>query len=123
MPNLMITLLLIIAVDHYAMSASPTFNDWIVTGETSMRQRDFDQAIFFFSRAIEEDPQNVIALLLRSKAYMNTDRYHEATQDYRTAVAIDQEQVKSYLKRKKNKGRTGMLIPENTEEVVEDENK
>ena len=79
----------------YGHSTPP--NDWIRTGESYMTQWDFNQAIFFFSKAIEENPNSIEAYLHRSRAYLMINRYHEARKDYQKALTIDPKFVKSFM--------------------------
>ncbi|TRX58236.1 tetratricopeptide repeat protein [Fulvivirga sp. M361] len=85
-------------------------NDFVRHGEALMSQRDFQQAIFFFTRAIEEEPLSPKAYMHRARAFMVADKYQEAVNDYKRALELDPEFVKIFLKK------NGVQkIPENTE--------
>ena len=92
---------------------SSATNDWIRTGESYMTQWDFNQAIFFFSKAIEEDPNSTEAYLHRSKAYLMINKYQEARNDYQKALTIDPEFVKNFMdyKRMKKNNSSYFTIP------------
>lgn len=69
-------------------------NEWIRAGEAQMVQRDYDQAIFFFNRAIEEHPNNAEGYLKRARVLMLLHKYHEATMDYKKALELDPNFIK-----------------------------
>ncbi|MEM1407302.1 MAG: tetratricopeptide repeat protein [Bacteroidota bacterium] len=74
---------------------SPTFlkantnNEWIKAGDAQVLQRDYNQAIFFFDRAIEEYPNDAEGYLKRAKVLMLLHKYHEAGIDYKKALELD----------------------------------
>ena len=73
-------------------------NDLVKRGEALMMQRDFQQAIFFFTRAIEEFPDSPHAYLHRARALMISDRYGEAIADYKRAMELDPESTQRFFK-------------------------
>ncbi|MEM6358475.1 MAG: tetratricopeptide repeat protein [Bacteroidota bacterium] len=77
----------------------PTFlqananNEWIKAGDTQMLQRNYNQAIFFFDRAIEEYPNDAEGYLKRAKALMLLHKYYEARIDYKKALELDSNYI------------------------------
>lgn len=114
MQKLLISILLLLTSEHHTFALKIEMNDWLKSGEISMKKWEFNDAIFYFTRAIEENPHEVKAYLLRSQAYHVIDKYHEATADYQKALLLDQNFVHSYLKDKKKKGRIGMLLADHS---------
>ncbi len=94
-------LLLIVISFSVSKGFSNPSNDWIRTGEAYAAQWDFNQAIFFFSKAIEENPNLAAAYLHRSRAYLMINKYQEARNDLQRALVIDPEFVKNFMDRKR----------------------
>ena len=94
-------LLLVIVFFPITNGFSSPQNDWIRTGEAYMTQWDFNQAIFFFSKAIEENPNLAEAYLHRSKAFLMINKYQEAMNDHQKALVIDPKFVKNFMSRKR----------------------
>lgn len=69
-------------------------NKWIKAGHEQLMKRDFDQAIIFFNRSIEDYPHQVEAYLKRAKVYMILNKYQEAHDDYQRALLIDPDYVR-----------------------------
>ena len=93
--------------------ASTSNDDYILTGKSYMTQRDFNHAVFFFSKAIDENPEHPKAYVYRSKAYLMLNRYPEAMKDYQKALAIDPKFVKDFWNKKrvdKNNSSFGTLL-------------
>jgi tetratricopeptide (TPR) repeat protein len=78
-----------------------TGEDFIRTGESFINRLDIDQAIYYFSRAIEDNPNSVEALLHRGKAYILKDRYEAAMDDYRKAMDLDPIYVTEWFRKKR----------------------
>ena len=76
--------------------ATPS-NDWVHIGKALMFQGGINEAIFYFSKAIEENPRLVKAYLQRGRAYLMIDKYHEAMADYQKAYAINPEYVAKHF--------------------------
>lgn len=60
-----------------------------------MLDNDYTKAVFYYTKALEEDPSNTKALLQRGKAYLFLDLYHKAIDDYQQAVKLDPRLIKS----------------------------
>ena len=97
------TVLLLVVAFLPFTNAYPTTpdNSWIYTGQSYMTRWDFNQAIFYFSKAIEDNPNHTKAYLYRSKAYLMINRYHEAMDDYQKTLAIDPKYVKNFMGKKR----------------------
>lgn len=96
--NVYLSLFLIFVFAYPGYSGS-TGEDFIRTGESFILRMDYDQAIYYFSRAIEDDPSSVEALLHRAKAYILKDRYEAAMDDYRRALERDPIYVMEWFKK------------------------
>lgn len=53
------------------------------------RNQDYETALSFLNKALEEDNQQVNAFLYRAEVYNSTERYTEALQDIRQAIALE----------------------------------
>ena len=93
-------LAIILLLPLHAHSHNPD-DGWIITGKSYMTQWDFNQAIFYFSKAIENDPNHTKAYLYRSRAYLMVNRYQEAMDDYQKALTIDPKFVKNFMGKKR----------------------
>lgn len=96
-----VLLFLIVFLTSLHGFASTLNDDYIMTGKSYMTQWDFHQAVFFFSKAIDENPEHPKAYVYRSKAYLMLNRYPEAKQDYQKALAIDPKFVKDFWNKKR----------------------
>jgi tetratricopeptide (TPR) repeat protein len=94
--SLTIVLMLLMSPRIYTMN---TGEDFIRAGESFVHRMDYDQAIYFFSRAIEDDPNSVEALLHRGKTYILKDKYQAAMDDYRKALELDPEYVMQWFRK------------------------
>lgn len=98
--------LILMALISPPAKSGTTGEDFIRTGESFILRMDYDQAIYYFSRAIEDDPNSVDALLHRAKAYILKDRYEVAMDDYRKALEMDPLYVMEWFR----KGKRGFGI-------------
>ncbi|MBN1882284.1 MAG: tetratricopeptide repeat protein [Deltaproteobacteria bacterium] len=68
----------------------------------------YEEAVNFFTSAIEENPGNIEAYYNRGSAYMELERYEEAIDDFDMVIKLDRERVDAYTARGiayKNMGR------------------
>lgn len=79
-----------------------TKNDWIKAAKTSMVNQEVDQAIFYYSQALADDPTLTIAYLDRSTAHLMNKDFEKAAEDKRKAYKLDPAFVKRYYELKKN---------------------
>ena len=98
-----IILLCLVFISFPKSSFSNPLNDWLRIGENHMRKWDFNQAVFYFTKAIEENPTSAHAYLLRSKAYLNLDEYQKSKDDYLAALNLDPEFFENYIRYQKTK--------------------
>jgi tetratricopeptide (TPR) repeat protein len=99
--NNILLLFLLIPLLTYPVYSGNTGEDFIRTGESFLNRLDIDQAIYCFSRAIEDDPNSVEAFLHRGKAYILKDRYEAAMDDYRKAMDLDPKYVMEWFRKKR----------------------
>ena len=87
--GILLLCLSLIQIEAVAITRSSNSDDLIDAGQSYLNRGEPDQAIFLFTRAIEESPQTVRAYVLRAEAYLLIDRYHLAYDDLRRAIALD----------------------------------
>ena len=61
--------------------------------------KDYENAVKFYSRAIELNPSNAIYYGNRSLAYLRTECYGYALADATRAVELDKKYIKGYYRR------------------------
>ena len=61
--------------------------------------KDYENAVKFYSRAIELNPGNAIYYGNRSLAYLRTECYGYALADATRAIELDKKYVKGYYRR------------------------
>lgn len=83
----------------FLLTAAPECfsNEWLRRGDTKLIERDFDQAFFYFSRSIEEYPNDVKGYLKRAKVLMLQNKYEEARNDYKKALELNADYLKREL--------------------------
>lgn len=89
----LLTLLLLISFSSVVYADKRHSRDWIIRGKQAMELKDFHQALFYFSRAIEENPKAVKAYLHRAKVYVIFSRLEDARDDYNRAASLSREQA------------------------------
>lgn len=82
--------------------ASPS--DWIKSGNTAIATQNIDHAIFCYTQAIDNDPKDARAYLLRSKAYQLKGEFIKSAEDKKMAFQIDPDNSLYYFRNKKLKG-------------------
>ena len=86
-------------------------NDLVRVGKSFMTRYDFAQAVFFFTRAIEENPNLAEAYVYRAHAYLVLNKYQEAVDDYQVALELDPAFVEKFVDSKKESIHTGSYLP------------
>lgn len=77
---------MLVALPHAASCSLPT-------------AKDYENAIKFYSQAIELNPSNAIYYGNRSLAYLRTECYGYALADATRAIEIDKKYIKGYYRR------------------------
>lgn len=77
--NVAILGLLLFGFLHQAFSQNDV---WIAKGEKAMLQKKFDDAVNAFSKVIEKDSNNVQVLSRRGQAYLFSQRFDKAKEDF-----------------------------------------
>ena len=67
-------------------------------GDKYLRELDYEQAIMYYTRVIEVEPNNVRAYIGRGDAYTALQRYDEAVSDYKRVIEIDPGIPEVYIK-------------------------
>lgn len=65
-------------------------------GSSYYFQKDYDQAIAYYTKALELDPKDILAYDGRGKAYIAQEKYEEAIADYNQAIAINSNYAAFY---------------------------
>lgn len=73
------------------------YTDFINQGKTYMNELDTERAIYSFTKAIENNQNNVEAYLQRAKAYLLNNEFEKSSADYKKAIEIDPDYVKKRL--------------------------
>lgn len=76
-----------------------TAADWFTIASDFVNKGDYENAVSFFNRTIEMDPNMTEAYLFRGLAYRNMQKYKEALADYGKLLAIDPESAPAYNNR------------------------
>jgi tetratricopeptide (TPR) repeat protein len=98
--QLYVTLFLLFLASIPGYAGFPyTTNDFIRVGESYRAKLDFNHAIVYFSKAIEDDQNSVEAYMQRARTYIMMDRYQDAMDDYRRAFEIDPDYVIGFFKK------------------------
>lgn len=82
-------LLVICAIPGCEESAGVPVSDYIDAGDALMSQGYYDKAIIKFSKAIELEPDSTKAYALRADAYIKTEQYALAADDYTTIITLE----------------------------------
>ncbi|MEM8568848.1 MAG: tetratricopeptide repeat protein [Bacteroidota bacterium] len=87
-------IILFIILGYSTVKASST-NEWVRAGHAKLLQQDYDQAVFYFTRSIEEYPNEVEGYLKRAKVFMLQHKYQQARSDYLKALEINPTYIKN----------------------------
>lgn len=82
---------------------------WKDKGNQCFQKRDYEQAVYFYSRSIEVDETQTSALANRSMAYLKLGKYQECLEDCTLVLKKDGDHVKSYLRRGTAKQHLGQI--------------
>ena len=80
----------------------PTYSALIDFGESAIEKEEkeeYEKALEYSSRAIQEDPNRVQAYNLRGRAYTSLERYDRALEDFAEAEKIDPDDAETYFNR------------------------
>ncbi len=76
-----------------------TAADWFKIAADFVGKGDYENAVSFFNRTIEMDPNMAEAYLFRGLAYRNMQKYKEALADYTKLLSIDPNSAPAYNNR------------------------
>lgn len=68
--------------------ASPTFENYLLAGETRLGAKDYQKALSWFDRAKSKQPQNVLVHYYHAQCNTNLERYDGAIKDLQEALKI-----------------------------------
>ncbi len=69
---------------------------YIATGNDSLQNGNYDEALNFFTRAISAKPDYATAYVTRGDAYLTQQRYDEALADFDKAIQLDPANARAY---------------------------
>lgn len=98
-----ITLLTVCAPDE-------TPEMWTQKGIMNTTLGKYETAIFDFNRALDMEPEYVLAYNGRGMTYLEMERYDEAVSDFETAIALDPVFSPAYFNRGEAFYRSGDLV-------------
>lgn len=74
---------------HLINSMNTSIQDELLIAEEYMNNNQFDSVLSIFTKILEKDPENVLALVNRGVANLNLGHYYEALKDLEKAKSID----------------------------------
>jgi len=90
---LFISIILMISVIYFcplkAQTDDITTEDWIVQGLTSARLGEHDDACTFYDKALEIDPESILALCYKGDSLVEQQKYEEGMKCYDSALEIN----------------------------------
>lgn len=76
------------AVAEKLAGASPTFDNFLLAGESRLGAKDYQKALDWFDRAQSKQPQNALVQFYRSQCNTSLGQYTAAITDLRAALKI-----------------------------------
>ena len=64
-------------------------NDPVTMGDQHLSRNELNEAIFYYSQAIEEKPSAAILYFKRARAYLYANRYEEYYHDIQKVIQLD----------------------------------
>jgi len=95
---LCIILLLSVIASCWAPKRPLTVGELLDLGDKYLLELNYEQAIMYYTRVIEVEPNNVRACVGRGDAYAALQRYDEAISDYKRVIEIDPGILEVYIK-------------------------
>lgn len=71
-------------------------------GNTHMKSKDYQKAVDEYTKAIEFNPKSEVYFCNRAAAYTNLDKFHEALDDCKKAIAINPDYAKAFSRMAEN---------------------
>lgn len=72
--------------------------DYKSLGNAALQQKDFAAAIEFYTKGLQEEPENHVLLSNRAAAYLSNGSYQQAADDAAKSVVINNGWVKGYIR-------------------------
>jgi tetratricopeptide (TPR) repeat protein len=72
------------------------YSDYLFEGLSAFAQNDFDRSITLISKALDETPENKVAIVSRGAAFLQCSRVAEAIADFDRAIEIDAAYARAY---------------------------
>jgi len=66
-------------------------NDPVTRGDAHFSRNELNEAIYFYSLAIQERPNSAVLYYKRARAYVFANKYQEYLEDVQKALVIDPE--------------------------------
>lgn len=68
-------------------------------GNTALKNKDFNLALEFYTKAVEAEPNNHIHYSNRSLCYVKLNKFEEALKDAETCIKINDSWAKGYQRK------------------------
>ena len=92
----LLNLALIIA---FITACAPSDQELFEAGVEQIEASNYKQAIEYFERAIEQNPENTAAYNAKGVAYFNLEDYDQAISSFNTSIQIDSTSYKPFFNR------------------------
>ncbi len=86
-------------ITAYTLPHHLSFDDYYNQGISAFNQKNYEQAINKFTRALSLDPNHADAYVWRSDAYIQLSQYQQAIEDCTQIISIDPDNIPAYVRR------------------------
>jgi tetratricopeptide (TPR) repeat protein len=105
-------------ITAYTLPHHLSFDDYYNQGISAFNQKNYEQAINKFTRALSLDPNHTDAYVWRSDAYIQLGQYQQTIEDCTQIISIDPDNIPAYVRR----GFARLLLEE-YQQSLEDSNR
>ncbi|CAD5951673.1 Translocon at the outer membrane of chloroplasts 64 [Planktothrix agardhii] len=86
-------------ITAYTLPHHLSFDDYYNQGISAFNQKNYEQAINKFTRALTLDPNHTDAYVWRSDAYIQLGQYQQTIEDCTQIISIDPDNIPAYVRR------------------------